>query len=1229
MNGHSGSGNKVGNRVLIAIVVASVMVIGGLNIVSALAAHTGPGAIRGAPAAASPPVASVGPVSHAGLSKFGGPAIGSPASNLASALSKLPASTQKAAWVQALLHPGSSLKPLTSLPNLNLLEHPATSVAGSIAPGYVAQPAPLGLGDFGLGATPYAVNTTHILGQVTFNTAPNETDPGSTGVIEPSTNGPHLGYVGSTNEFGIQLNTVVQNITFPGSSQGFFWTQNVVNWNDTGIHFVSDTFNVSAGSGFYIAPGTIYSGCNNNTAGAQNILDVYGGVFQCVAGSVPVTAASYPVTIQLFNNVSVSDQGRDVVNYSYFIHENGTAKIYKGTYNTVVFNNPASPAPPAVKPEFTINGFQLAPAGLLRDAEIVLVGDIGGDNTVFRALNATVHLEYSNLTVGGWGNAPSGYNFGGDTGETSTGIADYWTPGHTLVMHQGPAMLYGLWNAKPSVSVLPGAIHLAGTIIPSYGFVFVSNTPPVADNLLATSPADNLSWLPTAENGAFNTYLPPTGGAWTPEYFVQAFADGSQELNGTPVIGTDVAYNIVLAPHPGDLQAPLYMFGNAQAKDLAVNVTATLAPPYVFSNLFPDVNLSFNHLNDYNYPSFEVFMAQGVTVPITVSAVGQGPDAPGGTFYLWDGPSGPGGLLYPKPPVLGPLNLYTSQINIYFGVDAYVNSEDLLGVDGQGGEIVLWMDDSTVVSGIDSVGGSQGVFVGDCDNTIVEDLTVSFSIGVQDVGSTATQALDIQNFGGVAVESYSSTGGVYATIGVTGGGSGVEAGADFGLGSGFLASYYDLLGARAVLVTDLNLLGGYVGVNLTLSTLATVTNLHVTGSYGAVQLDTDTGSSVSFITCIADVFCFMAYTDPAEFSHVLAVNNEVGGVLVDSVGTHVTQSVFFGSTYEGFEILGGMNNVVSGNSFIHNGGSTLVYNPLTPQAYSTPGNFFNSSAGPGNYWSDWQHGSHGVLPPYPVSTGVVDQHPLSAGTVGTEVLTFTETGLPAKVLAKNGWTVSVDGLTNHSKTASIPFTVVNGTFPDLVMGPGGYVVSGAAGTVPGPIVTVSGATNIPVEIAKGKTLTLTFAQKGLPLGRSLCVSVNGVMQCTLGKSVKFVNLTAGAYNYTVISPASNATVSLGKTAEPLSGTIDLTKNAKFTVTYLYTYEVVFTETGFSGAWSVKVKHTTETNTTGGNITFFLGNGTYHYSIGKETGYTSVGAPAHSFTVNGFAVVVTVTFTPKP
>ena len=63
---------------------------------------------------------------------------------------------------------------------------------------------------------------------------------------------------------------------------------------------------------------------------------------------------------------------------------------------------------------------------------------------MFRSINGTVNLEYTNTSTGTWKNVPSAYNFGSDTGETAAGIADYWTTGHQLVINQGPTLLYGL-----------------------------------------------------------------------------------------------------------------------------------------------------------------------------------------------------------------------------------------------------------------------------------------------------------------------------------------------------------------------------------------------------------------------------------------------------------------------------------------------------------------------------------------------------------------------------------------------------------------------------------------------------------------------------------------------------------------------------------------------------------------------------------------------------------------
>ena len=1294
-----------GSRSLVALVVVVGMVLGGLNVGAALNAHAGATAPPEVAATPSTPVASSPgsvPQFRAGSLDLAPPTFDARTPSSVPGVSALPSSLQETPWVANLVDPGTSLHPLVSLPNLDLLEHPVSSVAAAVAPGYVAQPAPLGVADFGLGASPYAVNTTHILGEVTFETPPNVTDPGAAGLVEPAAAGEHNGYLGSPNEFGIQLNTVVQNVTFPGSDQGFFWTQNVVNWNDTAVHFVSDTFNFSYGSFDYLAPGTIYSGCDNSTAGVNEILTIYGGVFQCVGGTIPLSPASYPVTLELFNNATVNAQGRDVVNYSYVLDEAGIGKVYAATYNSVVFNNPAAPHAPATVPAFSINGFNPTPTGLLRDAELDLVGGIGGDNAVFRALNATLQLEYSNQSSGGWGNAPSAYNFGGDTGETSTGIAEYWTPSHDVVAHQGPAMLYGLWNAQPSVSVASGSIQVAGTITPNYGFAFVSNTAPIADEIAAGAPPDNLSWMPTNARGQFDTYLPPLGAPWASQYYVQAFAPEAQEVNGTPITGAVTGYSLVLPPAPGQIDAPLYMFSDAQAADLAFNVSGSAVPPLTFSSLVVSTNLSFNGLNDYGYPSFEIFMAQGIDVPLVASDLVQGNDAPTGNYYLYDGPSGPGGLLYPGPPVLGPFPYYTSQVNIYFSSGPTVTNQEMIGSPNQGGEIVLWRDASPVVRNVASVDDAQGVWVGDSTGATVVGVGVGASLGVQDIGSVGTTIRNLTvGEGGIGFEGYSSTDATIQNVTIYAYSAGVFTGGEFRLGSGSAAAYYDLPGSRGLTVTGLSAVGYYTfGGNISLSSSTTLTDFSVDDGFAGISLDTDTATSISAVTCTELTFCVLSYDDPASLTHLSVTESEYGVVLLGGVGTVVTSSVFYNCAFYAVLILNGTGNHVYDNSFSFNDGSTNAYSTLAVQAYAVRGNYFNSSAGVGNYWSDWPSSSPYVISPYvsdlyPLATGgpgtysvtfsqtglpAVDLWqislfpsgelfaPGSQGSMGaylpngsyeffvstndtrygpsytvaafhvsgasvltptvtfqSVIVTFTETGLPAKTLAKDGWTVVLNGTRKHAFGAVLSFRIGEGNFGLLVTGPSGYT-SNAHGSIS------LGATprTIAVTFTKGRTVTLTFAQKGIRTGHPLCVSVNDFSQCTEGTHEKFTNLTAGTYNYSVTAPAANVSLRLGKTPESLSGSLDVAHSEKLVLTHRFTYAVTFTEDGLSsGTWSVKVGKVTETAAWNATIVFTgLGNGTYAYRIGSEPGFTSSGIPAKKVLVAGANAGVTVAFARK-
>jgi len=844
---------------------------------------------------ASPAHVAPGPYAGPAYSLTGGLGLPSWSSHSPTApplLSGLPAPASKTPWVQSLIQKGPARQPLTSLPNLRLLEHPPTSVAAAVVPGYVAQPAPLGLTDYGLGATPYSYNTSHLLGQVTFAAPPNVTEPGSTGIIEPA--GAHLGYVGNVYEFGIQLNTVATNISFPGSDQGFFWTQNVVDWNDTGIHFVDDTFNVS-NSSFYIEPGTVYSGCGANASGAQEILNVYGGVFQCVGGTIPVSPAAYPVTIQLYNNATVNAQNRTQVSYGYRIFEAGIGRTYAGVSDTVVFNNPTAPvSAPANTPGFTIDGFAPSPAGLLRDAEIDLVGDIGGDNAVFRAVNGSVNLEYSNLSSGGWKGVPSAYNFGSDTGETAMGIADYWTASGslgTLHINQGPTMLYGLWNAIPSGSVASGSIHLAGSITPSYGFVFVSNTPPVADPWALGAPPGDMSWMPTTNAGKFNTYLPPLGVPWTTQYYVQGLASGSAETAGPPVTGTNTTYSLSLPLAPGNLNAPLYMLSDAQAAALAKNVSGSAAFPYVFSGLTVNINASFNHLNDYSFPSFELVMTQALTHPVYVNAMSQGQDSAAGNFYISDGapyPPGATGFLYPGPAITSSFPGYTAQINVYNGIGDRVSNESLSSPNGQGGEVVLWEETGASVWDISSLFGSGGVWVGDSTSTKVWNVDAGFgAAGIQDIGSRHTHGWAISVLNALGVEALSSVAGSFSWINVTAG-EGVSTGGDLGLGP-IYGPYYNLPGTVGLSVTELNVSSGSVGANITLSTGTVLTDVTSTTGSVALQLDGTVNTAVNSLLANGAMGIIMwAATGTTITDYVLENGGPVGSVWDASSDTTVS-----------------------------------------------------------------------------------------------------------------------------------------------------------------------------------------------------------------------------------------------------------------------------------------------------------------------------------------------------
>jgi len=884
----------------IVFVVCAFMVLPASAVLSSHAGSTPAGVVAAIPNPSAQNPDSIG---------FKAPPTPSP--NLPSLSTKFPlasavsGSSPESVWLKSLLHDQATSKSplLTSLPNLEILEHPGPSVGATVSPFYQAEPAPMGLADYGLGAGgAYSYNTSHFESQVVFNTPPNATNPGSEGVIDPQ--GQNLGLVGSPYEFGLQLNTVTDNMTIPGSNDGSFWTQNVLDISNTGIHFVDDVFNFT-GPTTVFGPGSVASGCNSNV---NNILSVSHGVYQCVGGTIPISPANFPLTIQLYNNASVNALNQSQVTFGYrFVGAGGF--LQTGITDTVAFVNPNATAP-IHKAGFGVDGFTSTPSGELRDAELDLVGGIEGENAVFNSLNGTLSLLYSNASSGGWKNIPSAYNFGTDTGETSTGIAGFWTPSHTEEINQGPSFLYGLWNGLHWASVASGDIQFKGSITPAYGFVFVGNVAPLFGL--------NLSIVPTDAAGAFNTYLPPAvpiGGA---AYVVQSFADAFAELNSTSFSTSQTSYTITLVPAPGLIRAPLYMNGNAQAKSLAKNVTGSSTAPYVFSGLTVSLDFAFNHLNDFHIPSFTVFQEQGVTTAVTVNDVFQGSNFAGGTYY-WTDIAAPTGFLEPGPSITATMPMYSDQFQIFGSSGAHVSNETLLGSSYYslalpvplGGVIYLWQDIGASAFDITSVDGSYGVFVGDSAGVSVTNVfALAGSNGVDDVGSTQTTVWNDASDGSFAFSVYalSSSHGTYSWINSSFGATGVYAGGYLG------SSYYSLPGATAASVNNLNSTAGAIGATLYESNGVTFTHVSSDGFLGStegivgfyvnniavqdltVSYGTDPGAAFLYATGITvtnarvnDSFGVATVNaDPVVVTGVTAVTDALGTEFVNTTGITVS-----------------------------------------------------------------------------------------------------------------------------------------------------------------------------------------------------------------------------------------------------------------------------------------------------------------------------------------------------
>jgi hypothetical protein len=235
-------------------------------------------------------------------------------------------------------------------------------------------------------------------------------------------------------------------------------------------------------------------------------------------------------------------------------------------------------------------------------------------------------------------------------------------------------------------------------------------------------------------------------------------------------------------------------------------------------------------------------------------------------------------------------------------------------------------------------------------------------------------------------------------------------------------------------------------------------------------------------------------------------------------------------------------------------------------------------------------------------------------------VTFNESGLAAGT----NWSVALSGggwwfhsqQREKSDTASIVFSVPNGTYHYRVNAVAGYVVSsGGHGSV-----VVNGTAPAVVNVSFGHLAryAVTFTETGLPAGTNWTVRVSALWgaegtrgggKTSSSSSITF-SLTNGTYLYHIrqVPGYSVATGSFGWFN--VSGSPPATIAVRFVP--LVTYTVTFQESGLPAGtnWTVGVfsfgwgahRAPTVVTTDASTITFALTNGTYGFFVAHEPGY---------------------------
>ncbi|MCI4335364.1 MAG: thermopsin family protease [Thermoplasmata archaeon] len=312
--------------------------------------------------------------------------------------------------------------------------HPAGSGVNPYAY-YSSEPAPMGIADFGVDSqlNPYRYTTSEI--------------EGNTRLSALTTLNSNTGETTMT----IQLNVVLE--FYSGSNEFYYWVQDVA-FLDTatnGIGFENNIWNFTDGSGYLAA----------NSISGNGTIQSAGSSFYYAAGANPgLPGGSATLTYPAQVNLRVFAKVVSGIPAAVFEYNDGYGWVIYDTAN-FVFTSAVTAA------AYVVDGNNYAPIGLFQDAELVMGGPGNGESTAASAAGLVMTLSFDNGH--NLQEIPNAYNFGSNTGESISGIAESRagvTANGTMdaAVKAGSSTLANLWDRSYAAIVNISSPDGSGTL---------------------------------------------------------------------------------------------------------------------------------------------------------------------------------------------------------------------------------------------------------------------------------------------------------------------------------------------------------------------------------------------------------------------------------------------------------------------------------------------------------------------------------------------------------------------------------------------------------------------------------------------------------------------------------------------------------------------------------------------------------------------------------------------